>query len=168
MPLPLTVWQMMRSACRLASGSLPQSLDNAIHVVAIDLEHGEAEAAPFVAKRLQVLDFAGACRLDLVVVDHGGEVGQLVLAGAHRRLPDGALIDLAVAHDDEDAAVALLRARRERHADADRKPVAERAGRGLDSRDLAALGMAAQDASRRGRTCPDGSASKKPLSARIA
>ena len=33
----------------------------------------------------------------------------------------------------------------QRHAEADRKAVAERAGRGLDARNLAGLGMAAQD-----------------------
>ncbi len=67
-----------------------------------------------------------------------------MFAGAHRRLPDGAFIDLAVAHDDKDAAVALLRACRERHAHANRKSVAERSGRGFDSGDLAALGVTAQ------------------------
>ena len=68
-----------------------------------------------------------------------------VLAGAQRRLPHRAFVDLAVAHHHEHAAVASLDARGQRHADADRQAVAERAGGGLDARNLAGFGMAAED-----------------------
>src|SRR5262249_31457610 len=54
-------------------------------------------------------------------------------------------VDLAVAHDHKDPAVATLHSRRQRHADADRKAVAERPGRGLDAGDLAVLRVPAEN-----------------------
>ena len=83
--------------------------------------------------------------LDLVVVDHGGQVGQAVLARAHRGLPYRAFIDLAVSHHHDHAAVALLHANGERHANTDRKTVAESAGRSLNAGHLASFRMAAKD-----------------------
>src|SRR5262249_13140000 len=81
-------------------------------VVAVDLGDREAEGAPFVGERLEVLNLASRPRrLHLVVVDDRREVRNAVLAGAHRRLPHRALVDLAVAGDDEDARVARARAR---------------------------------------------------------
>src|SRR5581483_46262 len=116
-------------------------------VVAVDIDRRKAKGLPLVDQRLEVLDVLGEARgLDLAVVDDRGEVREPMLAGAERRLPDRALVDLAITHDDEDAAVALLHARGERHPDADRQSVAKRAGRGLDAWNLAALRMAAEDA----------------------
>src|ERR1043166_8740978 len=57
-----------------------------------------------------------------------------MLVGTGRRFPHRAFVDLAVAHEHDHAAVALLDARGERQPDADGKPVAERAGACLDTR----------------------------------
>ena len=70
---------------------------------------------------------------------------KLVLAGAQRRLPHRAFVDLAVAHDHDDAGVALLDARRQRHADAIGQAVTERAGRGLDAGNFRRFRMAAEN-----------------------
>src|SRR5882724_9992584 len=69
-----------------------------------------------------------------------------MLAGAERRLPNRTFVDLAITHDDEHAACTLLHPRRERHADADRQPMAERAGRGFDARHLSALRVPTENA----------------------
>jgi hypothetical protein len=50
---------------------------------------------------------------------------------AHGSLPNHTLVVFAVAHKDEHPPVRLVKARRKRHPDANRKPVAERAGRHL-------------------------------------
>jgi hypothetical protein len=99
-------------------------------VVPIHFRGAKTKRAPFVYERLQILNLAReSCRLDLVVIDQGREVGELVLAGAQRGLPDRTFIDLAVAHEHEHAAVAATDALRERHADAIGEAMAERAGR---------------------------------------
>ena len=75
MPLPLTVWQMMALGRSAASGRRAKSFAQRFDVVAVDVDGGEIERAPFVEQRLEVLDFAGrAGRLDLVVVDDRGEI----------------------------------------------------------------------------------------------
>ena len=137
-----------RRRCRVERQPCARALRSAVDIVAVDLGDGEAEAAPFVGKRLELLDVRGrASRLDLVVVDHGGEIVEPVLAGAHRGFPDRAFVDLAVAHDHEDAVVALLRIRA---ASAMPTPIdksmSERAGRGFDARHLAVFRMAAENA----------------------
>src|SRR5262249_17401775 len=102
-------------------------------IVAIALEHLEAEASPLVGQRLHVLDLEhAASRLDLVVVDDRREMRQAMLVGAGRRLPDRALVDLAVPHQHVDLAVAPLHAGRQGHAYADRQAVAQRTGASLD------------------------------------
>src|SRR5262245_66654740 len=76
------------------------------NVMAVDVGGGKSERAPLVEQRLEILDVTGeAGGLNLVVVDDSGEIGQLVLARAHGRLPHRPLVDLAVAHDHEDDAV---------------------------------------------------------------
>src|SRR4029077_5992538 len=84
-------------------------------------------------------------RLDFIVVDDGGELGKLVLAGAQGRLPYRSLINLAVTHDHEDARVAALDAGGERHAETIGKPVAERTRRSLNARNLVCFRMTPED-----------------------
>src|SRR5262245_31834578 len=116
------------------------------HVVAINLGGAKAESAPLVEQRLELLDLGRRPGgLDLVVVHDGDQIGQAVLARAQRRLPYRSFIDLAVAHDHNDPAVATLHACRQRHSDADREAVAERAGRGFDAGDLAVFRMPTED-----------------------
>src|SRR5882724_4397854 len=88
---------------RRITEDLPQFTD----AVTIALEHPKTEAGPLVGKWLHTLDIEDtAGRLDLVVVDDRRQVGQVVLVGAGGRLPDRSLVDLAVAHQDIDLAVA--------------------------------------------------------------
>src|SRR5437762_2661976 len=68
-----------------------------------------------------------------------------MLGGGHRTFPDRALVQLAVAGDDEDARVALLDLRGNRHADANRQAVAKSAGGRLDPRHFAALRVTAEN-----------------------
>ena len=87
--------------------------------MAIDVRGGKIERTPLVEQWLKILNVASwACRLDFVVVDDRSEIRQLVLAGAQGGLPHRAFVNLTVTHDDDDAAIALLDARRKRHADA--------------------------------------------------
>ena len=71
-----------------------------------------------------------------VEVDHAGEVGRPVMRRRLHRLPDGPFRRLRVADQDPHARGALVQPHRERHPEADRRPLPERAGRGLDPRQL--------------------------------
>ncbi len=71
-----------------------------------------------------------------------------MFGSAESAFPDRALVQFTVAHDDEDTAAALLHARCQGQADADRQTVAERTGRGLDARDMTAFRMAAKPGAR--------------------
>ena len=145
-PLPFTVWQMMAVGRSCASGRRRNTLRSASTSWPSTSIGREIESAPLVGERLEILNLVrGPGRLHLVVVDHGGQVGQAVLARAHRGFPYRAFVDLAVAHHHDHAAVALLHANGERHADTDRKAVAERAGRGLNAGHFAGFRMAAKD-----------------------
>lgn len=57
-----------------------------------------------------------------------------MLGGEHRCLPDGALVHLRVADQHERSPFRALQARSERGSGADRKTLAERAGREVDAR----------------------------------
>src|ERR1700730_795692 len=117
--------------CRRLTEKLPQLVD----VVAVALGNAKAEARPLVRQRLHALDVEDAAgRLDLVVVDDRRQVGQAMLVGTGRGLPDRPFVDLAVAHQDIDLAVPSGHPRGQRHAKADGKPVAEGAGAGFDAR----------------------------------
>ena len=71
--------------------------------MAVDLLGGKTEGAPFVGQGFQILDLGiGSIGLQFVVIDQGGQVGQLVLAGAHGGFPHGAFVDLSIPHDGED------------------------------------------------------------------
>ena len=71
-----------------------------------------------------------AVGLLVVDVDDGDQVVELPVGGRHDRLPDRALIELAVGEEHVDAVGRALR-QPERHADADREAEAERAARHL-------------------------------------
>src|SRR5262249_11202411 len=125
---------------RSVAEDLPQRID----IVAVALEHTKAEARPLVDQRLHALDIEyTAGRLDLVVVDDGRQIGQAMLISTGGRLPDRAFIDLAVAHQHVDLAVTAAHARRQRHAEPDRKSVAQCARASLNT-GHDRLGMAAE------------------------
>ena len=68
-----------------------------------------------------------------------------MLAGGKCRLPDRSFIDLAVAHDDINATVALLHARSEPHSDADRQAMAQGTGRCLNPGYLVRFRVSTED-----------------------
>ena len=103
-PLPLTVSASMQH--RLAGFVLLgrfQGIDDLPHVMAVDAHHLPAESLVFGGERLDVHHrLSLAVNLQMVVVEDGNEVVELVLRGLHGRLPDLPLLLLAVAHDAED------------------------------------------------------------------
>ena len=68
------------------------------------------------------------------------------MGGRHQRLPDLALLTLAVAEDGIDVDILLLHLRAERHAHRDGAALTERAGGRVHAGDLLAVGVALQDA----------------------
>jgi hypothetical protein len=71
-----------------------------------------------------------------VEVYHAGQVGDLAMRRRLHRLPDRSLGRLRVADQDPHARGALVQSHRERHPEADRRPLSEGAGRCLDPREL--------------------------------
>ena len=66
--------------------------------MAIGADHVPAEGAPFIRHRLQIHDVLDkSVQLDSVVVQDGAHVIEMIVAGEHGRLPDLALLNLAVA-----------------------------------------------------------------------
>ena len=68
-----------------------------------------------------------------------------MFARAHRGLPNRTFIDFAVAQHDDHTAVALLHANGKRHANTDRKSMAEGSGRSFNAGHLACFRMTAKD-----------------------
>src|SRR5215469_15650884 len=114
--------------------------------MSIDFGGRKPKRAPFVGKWFEVEDFSGRPgRLDLVVIDHDGEIAQPMLMRGECRFPDRTLIDLAVAHHDKDLCLAPLDLERDRSADADWQAVTKSTGGGFDAGNLYGLGMTAKD-----------------------
>ena len=94
----------------------------------------------------------GAVELDVVVVPEVDELAEAQVPGQRRRLRRDALLEIAVGHDRVDAMIDDLVARPvelvgqpalgDRHPDAVREALAERAGGRLDARREAVLGVA--------------------------
>ena len=103
----------------------------------VDLPRVPAERAPAIDQGRE-REHVGRLpeRLLAVQIDDDGEPPETVMGGVHDRLPDRALVALGVAHEDEDAALRALEARRERGADAHRQPESQRAGRKIDAGEL--------------------------------
>ena len=69
-----------------------------LDVVAVDLDDVPVERAELVGDGAEAHDLgAGAVDLQAVVVDDRDEVGEALVGGEHRRLPDLALLQLAIA-----------------------------------------------------------------------
>ena len=104
-------------------------------IMAIDLMGVPAERLPLVAQRREHQGLVGARgRLPLVVIDDDADVFELLGGGKHRGLPHRAFVVFAVGEKREDTKALALDTSRQRHAAAERQPVAERAGGGLDAR----------------------------------
>ena len=150
-PLPLIVFATIdgRLAGR-ALGLLVGGVD-LLDVVAVDLDRVPAEGAEAVGVGGEVPAVHRLAALaEPVDVDDRRQVVELVERGVLGRLPHRALGHLAVAADDPDAEREPVEALAgERHADADRQPLAERAGGDVDPRQHRASG-APRAASRTG------------------
>jgi hypothetical protein len=126
---------------------LGKGAEQGFDVVAVDLQGVPAKGGELLRHRLDAHDLRDAAfELQIVLIDHGAEVGGLVVRGAHRRLPDLPLLDLAVTEDGIDAGRLLLVPQRQRHAVGDRQALSQGAGGGLDARATAGVGVALQDA----------------------
>ena len=122
-----------------------QRVDQRGGVVAVHVDDLPAESAELVGERLDVVGLGDArALLQRVAIDDQSQIGELVVPGGHRRLPIAALLQFAVAGDDEDAKVRLVDLPGDGDADGDRQAVAERAGVGLDAGDIVAVGMAVE------------------------
>ena len=143
-PRPLIVCAITQSGlCR--AGSACEGIEQRGVIVAIDLDDVPAEGAPLVRQRLEIVGLGdGGALLQAVAVDDQGQVGELAVAGGHRRLPVAAFLQLAVAGDDEGAEIGAVHLPGDGDADRDRQAVAERPGIGLDAGNVVAVRMAVQ------------------------
>ncbi len=93
-------------------------------VVAVDLVHPPAERAPLLSVRLDLQDQV-AIGLNAIDVEFVHQVVKALRRGEHRRLPGGALLDLSVGHEVEDARRVALQAEPDRQARRHTKAVRE-------------------------------------------
>ncbi len=122
----------------------------------VDVVRGLAHSLDVPAVRLESLrgivavgELGGAVDRDVVVVVHVDEATELEVAGERRRLVADALLEVAVARDDERVVADDVGAEsspqvalRDAHADAVREALTQRTGGDLDAGCLEALGMA--------------------------
>ena len=136
-PRPFTVLAMTHVGLP-AFGAARQGVGEFGEVVAVDGAHVPAERAKFLVERLVAAHVAGvAGDLQRVVVEDRGEVVELVMGGGHRGFPVRTLGQFAVAQQREHAIRRGIHLAGQRHADADRQAVAQRAGVHLDARNFA-------------------------------
>ena len=110
--------------------------------MAVDDLHMPVEGFPFVLHGVQagkICDLAAG--LVVVAVGEHDEITGLLLCRRHGRLPDHALLLLAVAHDDVDMVVYILIAAAHGHAQADGDAVSKRAGHRVHAGDLVHIGV---------------------------
>ena len=112
----------------------------AVHLAGLPAERGELGA--HVAGVAHVGGVA--INLQMVAVDDGHEVVQVLMGGPHGGLPDLALLALAVAEQAEHALGLARQFQAGGHASGDGQALAERAGGNLDARAQVAVGMALQ------------------------
>ena len=120
-----------------------EGLEDLAQVVAVDDLGLPAEGGELAVDRVHVQDLlGGAGLLEVVAVDDQREVVELILGGRGGGLPVLALVELAVAGHDVGVIALLVDPGRQRMADADREPLAERAGRRLDAGEPLHVGVA--------------------------
>ena len=135
-PLPISVSNRITRGLRFRERARPvEGVEHRGQVVAVDALHVPAEGGPLVGQRLEAEHLARrAVGLLVVDVDQADQVVEPVVRGAHRRLPGRALVELAVGHRVVDEGRVLLLLQPQRHADADRQALAERAAGDLHAR----------------------------------
>ncbi len=115
-----------------------EGLEDLAHVVAVDDLRLPAERGELAVDRVHVQDFFGRPGLlKMIAVDDQRQVVELVLGRRRGGFPVLPFAELAVAGHDVGVIALLVDAGRQGVADADRQPLAERAGRGLDARPAA-------------------------------
>ena len=87
-----------------------------------------------------------AVDLQTVVIDHDGQVVQLIMSSGHIGFPDLSLLALAVAGEDEDLRVLAEMLGAQRHTDRDGYALTERAGGSVHTGDLLRVRMTLQNA----------------------
>ena len=103
----------------------------------------EAEGAELRGQVAETHDLVvAAVDLQAVPVDEDGEVIQVIVGGGHEGLPDLALLQLAVAAEDEDTGVLAQELGAQRHAVGDGDALAQGAGGGVHAGELLGVGMA--------------------------
>ena len=133
---PFAFVRVRDDAVRLAGleRQRPERLDERGVVVAIHLAHRPAERPHLVGQRLQPdRPLRGVPLLQAVAIHDPGQVVQPEVRRGHRRLPVAALLELAVAGEDEGAPSRIIHLRAQRRAHRHRQPVTERAGARLDA-----------------------------------
>ena len=104
-------------------------------IVPVAAQHVPAEGFPLAGQVTQRHDFVGrAVELDFVPVHNGGEVIEPELHGRGGRLPDGALIELAVTEHGVHARIGMVQLQAEGHALRGGQADAQRAGRHIHTR----------------------------------
>ena len=134
----------MRAAVGGALGGV-ESVDERIDVVAVNLACLPAERGELGAHIAGVAHIGGvAVDLQMVAVDDGHKVVQVLMGGPHGGLPNLALLALAVAEQAEHTLRLARQLQAGGHAGGDGQALAERTGGNLDARAQVAVGMALQ------------------------
>ncbi len=108
-------------------------------IIAVDALRGPAEGFHLRHQRLEGHHaVARAVGLLVVDIDDGDQVVELVVGGAHQRLPHGALVELAVGEQGVDEGGRGLALQAQRVAHGDGQALAERAAAHLHARRVAA------------------------------
>ena len=135
-PLAILVSQMtIRGLGSCSARARSKARRHGVDVVAVDPLGVPAEGLELGQQRLEAQHLGrGAVGLHVVDVDDGDQVVELVVPGRHRRLPDRALVELAVGEQAVDEGRRLLALQRQAEADRERQAVAQRAAADLDRR----------------------------------
>ncbi len=128
-----------------AGGALFERRHDFGHRIAVDLGHVPAEGFETRAQRRQIIGVLQGCALlEAVVVDDQRQIVEAELGGGH----DGFQLEpsciLAVARQHEGAVGGARKLGGLGHADGNGQAVAERAGVGLDTRNLVAVRVAVE------------------------
>ena len=139
----------------LVGAQLVEGVDERFDVVAVDPQGVPAEGQPLVGDGLGAQDaFGGAVGLQGVDIDDRGDVVQAVVGDLQRRLPGGALVELAVREQVVDPGGVALVTQPQRHPGGDGEAVAQRAAGDLHARACRTPCPTSAAATRRSRRSP--------------
>ena len=114
-----------------------ERVENALHVVAVHLDDLPSEGRPALAHAVECHHVLGvSADLQVVAVDNGHEIVQMIHVAGHSCLVDRAFALLAVAHHHIGLIRLAVHLGRNSHTDADGKSVTQRTGVHFDARHL--------------------------------